>query len=233
MQFAERGQVGLVVDHERGHPVDPLGQWRVPGEQGRHGDVPPAQVRRQPDGAGVVDQSGYGECRPGQGEALRGRVGPGPYGQRDEPGERVGGGERAQVGAVHRVVAYPAGQVDHAGGQVVDVDLQAEPGRPVAGQHESPGRAARSGAWRRLGLGDQPAGDEVLDDRGDGGPGEAGLRGEVGPGGRAFGGGYPAEHHGEVEFPQAALADRPHGSGGSRHPLTVPQVTQIIQSLNK
>ncbi len=59
MQLAQRGEVGLVVHHQGRHPVDPLGQWGMVGQQFRHRHVPPAQVRREADPPGVVDQAGH------------------------------------------------------------------------------------------------------------------------------------------------------------------------------
>ncbi len=141
-QLAEGGQVGLVLDQDRGarrrHPA---------GEQPAQRDVAPAEV----GGAGhrarlLVDQAGHGHAGGRDGQALgrgRGHRGPGQAGQQLGHGRRVAG---PVVADLDELDPGAPGQVDHAGGQVVDVDLQAQPGQAVAGQGEGGARPAKVAA---------------------------------------------------------------------------------------
>ena len=197
-QFAERGQIGLVVDGHR--------QVQLAAQQRRGVHVLPAQVGRHPHDAVRGDQAGHGQRGPGQRQVVgQGDRLPGQPGDRRQGGGRVA---EALVGVLDEPVAHGAAEVHHAGGQVVHVDLQAEPGRTVRSERQTGGRPARAGSRRRFQLGQQPARDEVVDQRGDGGAGEAGGGRGGGPGDRLRAVRHLAQHQGEIVGPHAGLPHR-------------------------
>ena len=108
---------------------------------------------------------------------------------------------RTLVGAQHLAVADRAGQVDHARGQIVDVDLEAEAGRAAGVERQPDRRPPGAGLRRGCDLDHQPAGDEVVDERGHGRPGEPG-------GGRDVGAGRPVRRPVTCRSTSARLCSR-------------------------
>ena len=99
---------------------------------------------------------GHGQRGPGDAQALGRRRGDRGRGEIGEVGQDLGSAARPRRSArASSVVAHRAGQVDHAGGEVVDVDLQAQPGRAVRGQSQPDRRAAGAAAGRRVDLDQQ------------------------------------------------------------------------------
>ena len=109
-----------------------------------------------------------------------------------------------------------AGEVEHDGRDVVDVQLQAEGDEALAAQRHRTARSA-AGAGPRALLGDRAGRLEVGDDDADRGLGQAGVLGQLGPGGRAEPA-QGAEHRCGVVPPQALGADGRCGLTGQRTP---------------
>ncbi|GGL21293.1 hypothetical protein GCM10007964_74050 [Sphaerisporangium melleum] len=120
--LGERGEVGVVVDgdgHVRG---DARGQQRI-----GHRHALPAQVGGHDDGpAGGVDQTGNGDRDPRQRDSERVEIGDGPADHLDELVERASGLRPHGVEADPPVDEHAPRQVGGEGGDVVDVDLQAQ-----------------------------------------------------------------------------------------------------------
>ena len=177
-QLAQGGHVGLVLDQDRG-----AGRRHPAGQQPAQRDVAPAEV----GGAGhrarlLVDQAGHGHAGGRDGQALgrgRGHRGPGQAGQQLGHGRRVAG---PVVADLDELDPGAPGQVDHAGGQVVDVDLQAQPGKAVAGQGEGGARPAKVAAALGALLDHQAGRAQLGDDAGHRRLGQAGAGGQLGPG---------------------------------------------------
>ena len=138
-QLTEGGHVGLVLDQDRGAAAAP--RRPAAGAAGRRssrgwGRGPPcpspgrpgrARPRRWPRWSGL-------RSRPRPPRPWRG----GPAARPRPPGRRPGCRPPRRTGP-----GFTPGQVDHAGGQVVDVRPPAQPGQAVAGQGEGRARPAQ------------------------------------------------------------------------------------------
>lgn len=94
-----------------------------------------------------VEHAGQGDRRAGDGQPLPRGGGDRLVGERGQGGEDGGGLAAAVVGAGHVPVADLLGQVEDAGREVVDVDLQAETGRAAAVDGHAHAWAAALPSW--------------------------------------------------------------------------------------
>ena len=146
------------------------------------GHVPPAQVGGHPQ------HRLAGLDQPGNGHREAGDVGPGGAGGVHRPGHRQGRQVEdltdrtpPEVAGQDRALAHRAGQVHGAGGEVVDVDLEADPDRTGRREPERGRRpAARTRGRRAVQLGHQPGSDQRVDQAGHGGFGKTGCGGDPG-----------------------------------------------------
>ena len=127
---------------------------------------------------------------------------------------------------------HATAQVNEPGGEVAGVDLQAERHQPAA-RDERDGWSARSGHRGRLELRQHPSCDEIVDQPRNGRASHRGAGSHAGARQRSWGRAHRPGHQGQVALPQGGLprAQRLHawrirprgaGSGGCRHPLTLP-----------
>ncbi len=230
-QLGEGRRVGLVVggDGQAGGGGPQGGEGL--GEEAFGGDLVPAEVGGLPDGP-AGDESGQGEPGPRRHEAEARRLVQGPGGDARGPGQDLAGAGRAVVQALGVPDAVGAGQVGDAGGDVVDVDLDAETGGPGVGRFQNGARPSRLPAEGLARLHEEPEVEELLDEGGDGGPGESDAGRDGGPGGlaglvdgpqdeaqvvpahsRLVGLGFRGLVHGERE---PSRPFRPHGNGVRR-----------------
>ena len=202
-QLAERGQVGLVVDHHR-----KVVAGQVVGQDPGHGHVHPPEVRGQPEQPAVgLDRAGHGHGQPGDGEPLG--LGPGEGGpdHAHGPAEHLGRGLGPVVPRPGPEIADLADQVGQAHGDVVDVDLQPDPGVAAGVDREGAARAADLAPGLGAQLDHQAGADQVVDQAGDGRLGQAGGAGDAGPGDRVAGRDVP-EHQGQVVRAERILPGR-------------------------
>jgi len=224
-QLAERGQVGLVVDHHR-----KVEAGQAVGQDGGHGHVHPAEVRGQPEQPLVgLDRPGHGHGQPGDGEP--GGLGPGDGGpdHADGPAEHLGRGLRPVVPWPGPEIADLAGEVGQAHGDVVDVDLQPDPGVAAGVEREGAARAADLAPGLGAQLEHQSGADQVVDQAGDGRLGQAGGGGDAGPGDRVAGSDV-LEHQGQVVLAEGILPGRRPPRPQRAPPLVVLYPEPTLQS---
>lgn len=186
-------EFGVVLQAQRGRPAPQAG-----ADPADRGDVAPADVRGVDDGARRdVHDSGSGDGDPGRGD--RGRV-EGGEGFADQPGGAVqdglGPGAADVQGDPPLEDGVPAQGQGH-GGQVVDVDLQADPAQRAAVDPDALAGAPDRAVPLGVPLADQAEFDELGDQPGDRGPRQPRVIGDPGPGTRS-GVAQEAQHETEI-----------------------------------
>ena len=198
-KLGQRGQVRLVLDAD-GAASGPRTQLLT-----HHRDDidvgPPAQVRRPAQNPSLIDETGQRHSDAGDREATA-------HGDRSGhvrgPLDRDLRCDVTVVGADDFDLAHVAAQIHDAGGDVVDVDLDAQTGRPIRVERQ---RAAgpSTGTAARLALDDEPGGDQLVDQAAGRRPSETGGRSELGSGQSLGLIGHHAKHEREVVFTHALL----------------------------
>jgi hypothetical protein len=205
LQFAEGGEVGLVVDRDTDRPQPSQVRQRAPDV-----DVAPLQVGRHEQPSLLhVDESGHADADTGDGQTQAFRLPPGG-------GDHPGRGDQDLLGITpplvlpqDRPMPHLAGQVQQAGGHIVDVDLHAQPGDGVSRDDQAGGGPPGVLRLPGLDLGDQPSGDHGVHQRGDRRPRQPCDRGDVGPGDGVRRLRDHAQHQGEIASPQTPLVGGP------------------------
>ncbi len=186
-------------------------------------DIAPAEVRRQADHAAVGDEAGHREGRAHHAKPLPFRRADDLSGEPAEVPQYPVRRATTLVATADLQAALASGEVEHAGGEIVHIDLETEPSRTLGRNRQADRRATGSGARRRADLGQQSAAEQFLDEGGDSCLGQSGDVREISTRDRAGARGHVAQDESEVVLAQAPL---PHGlvalRGGGGHALTMP-----------
>jgi hypothetical protein len=177
------------------------------GQQLRHRDAGPAEVRRDQQPAVASHETRHREDGTDREQLLiahgRERV----LDQPDEIVEHVVHRPPAVVDGLERAVALVAGEIRRANGKEVDTELQAEADHAAAAELDRQRRPADRAAQLDLGLPHQAELDELPDEARHGGLVQSGLLSDRGPRARAVLGDVP-QHDAEVVAPHGTLVRR-------------------------